>query len=90
MMDKQVLQALSSDLKRVCLSIQKGSNTTAETFSNEAMGWLNEAEKTIKNPNTQDLIKKAKVTLTEKNDLAKAEECLMYSVLFQNRSFSLK
>ena len=89
-MDKQVLQALSSDLKRICLSIQRGSNTTAETFSNEAMEWLNEAEKTIKNPNTQDLITKTRITLAGKNDLIKAEDCLMFSTLFQNRSFSLK
>lgn len=84
-MDKLALQSLSSDLKRISLSIQKNSLTSANCFNQEADKWLklssNTSDKSIKK-----LLGRVKTTLKQKNSLKKAEDCLMYSTLLQNRS----
>ncbi len=88
-MDKIALLSLSNDLKRICLSIQRGSFDAAEEFNKEARRWLLESLKT-KNTNISELLKKVDRSLKKKNDLVKAEDCLMYSVLLQNRAMVLK
>ena len=79
------LLALSSDLKRISLSIQRNSPASANRFNQEADKWLklssNTSDKSIKK-----LLSRVETTLKQKNNLKKAEDCLMYSTLLQNRS----
>lgn len=72
--------SLSVDLKRIALAINDGSLSSAERFTKEARNWLSQIK--IKN---KDLLQVDKV-LNLKNDLEKAEYCLMYAVLLQNRA----
>jgi hypothetical protein len=72
------------DLKRITTSIQS-SSPAVDTFNKEANRWLHEAKK-LKNKNLQDLLQKVEKTLELPNDLKKAEDCLMYSFLIQNRA----
>lgn len=73
--------SLSVDLKRIARAINDGSLSSAERFTKEARNWLSQIK--IKNKN-KDLLQVDKV-LNLKNDLEKAEHCLMYAVLLQNR-----
>jgi len=84
-MDKQILQSLASDLKRITLSIQRNSFSSADRFNQEAERWL-EQSFVGADRSTEKLLEKIALVLKEKNDLKKAEDCLMYSVLLQNRS----
>ena len=84
-MDKITLLSLSMDLKRITQSIQRGSQENAGRFSLEAKKWLNESKKT-KDGYLRKLLIKIEKTLGRKNDLKKAEDCLMYSVLIQNQA----
>lgn len=84
-MDKVTLLSLSMDLKRIVQSIQRDSMENANRFSKEAKRWLEESK------NTNDiylkgLLAKIESTLNLENDLKKAEDCLMYSVLIQNQA----
>ena len=88
-MDKKDLLYLSSDLKRICQSIQRNSTKTTKIFSKEAQKWLQEAKKT-NDQSIQDLLLKVDQVLKSKNDLIKAENCLMYSVILQDRAISSK
>lgn len=84
-MDELALRSLSSDLKRISLSIQRNSLASANRFNQEADKWLklsfNTGDKSIKK-----LLGRVETTLKQKNNLKKAEDCLMYSTLLQNRS----
>ena len=84
-MDKITLLSLSMDLKRITQSIQRGSQENAGRFSLEARKWLKESKKT-KDGYLRKLLVKIEKTLGRKNDLRKAEDCLMYSVLIQNQA----
>ncbi|MCR4324208.1 MAG: hypothetical protein NUV69_00790 [Candidatus Curtissbacteria bacterium] len=84
-MDKVTLLSLSMDLKRITTSIQRGSKDNAKRFSEEAERWTKELGKTD-DQYLKKLIKKINATLEAKNDLKKAEDCLMYSVLTQNKA----
>ena len=86
-MDKVALLSLSMDLKRIVQSIQRGSFENAERFTKEAKSYLKKPS-TIKNKYLIDLLKKIEKSLDSKNDLKKAEDCLMYSVLLQNQALS--
>ena len=88
-MEKVALLSLSSDLKRIVQSIQRGSLGNTKRFNQEAKWWLLESQKT-KNKNLLKLLGKIEETLKQKDDLLKAEDCLMYSVLLQNRALQLK
>ncbi len=83
-MDKVTLLSLSNDLKRIVTSIQRGSFENSKRFNIEAKRWLGE----IKSNDTylKNLLSKIEATLNEKDDLKKAEDCLMYSVLIQNQA----
>ena len=83
------LLSLASDLKRITQSIQRNSHANAQRFTSEAEKWLIKAQKNS-SPSTLKLLKNIDTTLKEKNDLKKAESCLMYSVLLQNRAISKK
>jgi hypothetical protein len=84
-MDKVTLLSLSLDLKRVVQSIQHDSTQNAVRFSQEAKRWINESKDT-KDKYLKGLLTKIENTLNLKNDLKKAEDCLMYSVLIQNHA----
>lgn len=84
-MDKIVLQSLASDLKRITLSIQRNSLPTAIRFNQEAERWLQES-KNGSDLSTKKLLARVEEVLKRDNDLQKAEDCLMYSTLLQNRS----
>lgn len=84
-MDKVTLLSLSLDLRRIVQSIQRGSMKNADRFSMEAKRWLHGSRST-KDKHIKDLLAKIEKTLESKNDLEKAEDCLMYSVLIQNRA----
>ena len=83
-MDKVTLLSLSNDLKRITTSIERKSLENARRFSTEAKRWLKDSQKTD-DEYLKDLLKKIEATLKRKDDLIKAEDCLMYSVLLQNR-----
>lgn len=85
-MDKLALLSLSGDLKRITQSIQRNSKS-AERFNTEAKKWLNKSQH-IDNVSIQKILKKIEASLEAKNDLKKAEDCLMYSVLLQNRAIN--
>jgi hypothetical protein len=84
-MDKVTLLSLSMDLKRVVQSIQRNSTQNAVRFSQEAKRWVNESKGT-KDQYLKGLLTKIEKTLDLENDLKKAEDCLMYSVLIQNQA----
>lgn len=84
-MDKVTLLSLSMDLKRVVQNIQRGSIQNAVRFSQESRRWIRQS-KGIKDEYLKNLLSKIEKTLDLKNDLKKAEECLMYSVLIQNQA----
>lgn len=88
-MDKIILLSLSMDLKRIVQSIQKDSQGNASRFSMEAEKWLKESKNT-KDSYLKKLLVKIEKTLAGKNDLKKAEDCLMYSVLIQNHALYAK
>lgn len=84
-MDKVALLSLSNDLKRITISIERGSFENSQRFTKEARRWLKEIQ--IKDDDyLKKLLSKIAVTLNEKDDLKKAEDCLMYSVLTQNKA----
>lgn len=84
-MDKITLLSLSNDLKRITTSIQRDSTENAKRFTKEAKRWL-KASQDVKDEYLKNLLKKIEDTLDKENDLAKAEDCLMYSVLLQNQA----
>lgn len=82
-MDKVTLLSLSMDLKRITISIQRGSMENAKRFSQEAQRWI---KKDVDDNYLKKLMEKISETLQKKDDLVKAEDCLMYSVLIQNEA----
>ena len=81
-MDKVTILSLSNDLKRITTSIQAGSIENAKRFTEEAKRWI---EDDIEDDYLKSLMGKIANSLDQKNDLKKAEDCLMYSVLLQNQ-----
>ena len=84
--EKILLQSLSSDLKRITLSIERGSVATAARFNQEAEKWLREAKGKTTDPSIKKLLKRVEQVLQGENNPEKAEDCLMYATLLQNRS----
>ena len=84
-MEKIALQSLSSDLKRITLSIQRNSLASATRFNTEAERWLKESKKT-QDQSILKLLGKIESSLQAENDLKKAEDCLMYATIIQNKT----
>lgn len=84
-MDKVVLLSLASDLKRIVMSIQRGSEENSRRFTQEAERWLAESSG-VKDKYLKKLLAKVKAALKTNDTLEKAEDCLMYSVLLQNQA----
>lgn len=88
-MEKVALLSLASDLKRIVQAIQRNSSSNATRFNFEAKKWLKKSKKT-QDRSILKLLGKVEKVLDDKNNLKKAENCLMYSVLIQNRVISSK
>ncbi len=88
-MGKVILLSLVNDLKRIVQSIERGSEANSSRFATEAKRWLKESKK-IKNDSVAKLLKKTETTLKQEDDLKKAEDLLMYSVLLQNQAVKLE
>ena len=84
-MDKVALLSLASDLKRITQSIQRKAKRNTQIFNKEAKKWLKTAKKNS-NPAILRLLNSVDTVLKQKDDLKKAEDCLMYSVILQNRA----
>lgn len=87
MAPKVVLLSLSLDLKRIAGAIQRDSSAVLK-FNVEAEKFLKMSKET-NDKNLQKLLRRIEKTLKMKNDLVKAEDCLMYSFLVQNRALKL-
>lgn len=88
MTSKIALLSLSLDLKRICTAIQRDSSAVAK-FNCEAGDWLTSAKDTD-DKKLRKILLRVEKTLEKANDLKKAEDCLMYSFLIQNRALALK
>lgn len=80
---KAIMGALAMDLKRVAVSLYRGSYKTAEVFKKEALKRSRELEKIETEDYIKNLVAKMKNSLARK-DQKNAEDVLMYSTLFQN------
>lgn len=89
-MEETVLLSLASDLKRISQAIQRNSSSNILRFSHEAKECLKVAQKVNTNSSVFKLLKAIAEVLKKRDDLIKAEDCLMYSVLLQNRAISSK
>jgi len=79
-----IIEALSMDLLRTALGLQRKSFRMAERFKQESLKELSELEALeLKDPHLLNLIKKTnQVFELNKEDMH--EDLLMYSILFQN------
>lgn len=84
MENKQKLEALASDLKRVSLGIQRHSYKMADRFAQEALARRNETAKSLLEPYMQKILKNLDELIQSANSDRKAEDALMYSTLIQN------
>lgn len=80
---KAIMGALAMDLKRIALSLHRGSYQTADRFKEEALKRSRELESLETEDYIRKLISKMKSSLSEGNERS-AEDALMYSTLFQN------
>lgn len=80
---KAIMGALAMDLKRVAMSLYRGSNETANRFKEEALKRSSELESTNIEKYIRKLLWKTKECLKQNKERT-AEDALMYSILFQN------
>ena len=86
MNNKLILEAIASDLKRVSLSLQRGSRGTAARFAQEVMSKKDELDLSSLDAYVKKLISKLGQATKD------PEDALMYSTLLQNfalRHYSL-
>ena len=85
MSDKKIiLSSLALDLRRVALGYYRGSNKMAERFFDEALKRKSEGEAIEFVPYVKKLLEEFENIRSIKDEKKKAEDALMYSVLFQN------
>ncbi|MBI2031863.1 MAG: hypothetical protein HYT08_04595 [Candidatus Levybacteria bacterium] len=80
------LSSLSMDLERVAIGYQRGSIRMAERFLKEAFARRNEIDKEAVKPYIRKILNTLDKINIEKDIMRKAEDALMYSILFQNAS----
>lgn len=78
------LSALALDLKRVSQGLQRGSASMADRFIQEVLKRKSELDTKNLKPYMQKLIKRMEDSLKGNDNQKKAEDCLMYSTLFEN------
>ncbi|NCN24977.1 hypothetical protein GW918_02740 [Candidatus Berkelbacteria bacterium] len=82
--ERIIIESMASDLKRVCLGLERKSDKMAERFLAEAEKRRNEAV-SIALPNyIKDILDKVSFLRNNIHQSRAAEDCLMYSVLLQN------
>ncbi len=78
-----IIESLAMDLKRVALGLHRGSFNMANRFKEEALKRESELENQHLDNYLKKLLEKTKqILLSQKTD--RAEDVLMYSILFQN------
>lgn len=82
--NKQKLEALASDLKRVTLGIQRNSFKMANRFSEEALKRKKEIDINRIPSYILVLLERMEESLNSTDEIKKAEDALMYSTLIQN------
>lgn len=91
MKNKQILEALASDLKRISLGLHRKSFSMASRFSKEALARKNETDVSLLDPYMQKILRDLDRLIQSSNTDRKAEDALMYSTLIQNYAvFKLK
>lgn len=80
---KEIIGALSMDLKRYAVSMNRGSFSVADVFKKEAIARSSELKKQKLTPYLAKILFATEKTL-EKEDIDSSENSLMYSTLFQN------
>lgn len=88
MNNKIALSSLAMDLRRVALGYHRGSVKMAERFLNEALMREAEIDKAKIKPYLQELLTKVKDLQAIADEQKKAEDALMYSILFQNAALA--
>lgn len=88
MTNKQILGALSLDLKRVALGYFRGSNTMAEKFFDEALKRRDEIDNKNLKPYLVKFLKDIEKLKKEEKGKA-ADDALLYSTIFQNASTTI-
>lgn len=78
------LSSLAMDLKRVALGYHRGSNVMAERFLEEALKRRDEINSLTVKPYIEKLLLKLGQIRLENDIERKAEDALLYSILFQN------
>lgn len=78
------LVALALDLKRISLGLQRGSISMAERFMEEARDRKEEIDVSSVDNYVVKLLNKMEESFKISDNSKKAEDCLMYSTLFQN------
>lgn len=82
--EKIILGALSSDLKRVAMSLYRNSPSVAQRFFQEALERKNEIKNFAIPSYLQKMLEKMVTNLTDTHNPRAAEDALMYSTLIQN------
>lgn len=86
MNNKIILKSLAMDLKRVALGYYRGSELMAKRFAEEAKTRKEELQNADLKPYIINLLLRMDDVLKQKDHKKLAEDCLMYSTLFQNAS----
>lgn len=87
-LNKQILGALSMDLKRAALGYYRNSDKTAEKFMDEAMKRKDEVEVKSLKPYLIVCLEKVSSLPKNKDKTKVAEDSLMYATIFQNAAIS--
>jgi len=84
MNNKIALSSLAMDLKRVALGYHRGSFIVANRFLEEVLKRREEINKTSPKPYLVRFLKDIDKLKIERDSMKKAEDALLYSILFQN------
>lgn len=82
--NKIALLSLASDLKRVCLGLERGAFSMAQRFEEEALKRKEEVDIAKVDGYIAKLLERLEKDLKSEEKERKAEAALMYSTLFQN------
>lgn len=85
---KIALSSLALDMRRVAIGYNRGSSKMADRFLQEALKRKQEIDMTKIKPYLQKLLSKVDKIYDEKDEKQKAEDALMYSILFQNAALA--
>ena len=88
--NKIALSSLALDLKRVALGYFRGSNSMAERFFEEALKRKKEIDSREVKPYIRNLLSNFEKIKFDRDQKRKAENALMYSILFQNASIAMQ